>query len=162
MHTTRLPARARTHHTPRPYGGRALARFLPALLYALCVFLAAPAPAPASASAHAAASLPAPLPASAAAAAVADGVSAAPADDPHPHTTGPTSAASAAEAAELPAAVEHTVRFPAPPAAPPLLRTAGGEPVRGRVEADPRRERAPPGLPYDPQAPRGPPSTRHS
>ncbi|MFE7414175.1 hypothetical protein [Streptomyces laurentii] len=156
MHTTRPPARARTPHTPRPYGGRALARFLPALLYALCVFLAAPAPA----SAHAAASLPAPLPASAAAA--ADGVSAAPADDPHPHTTGATSVASAAEAAELPAAVEHTVRFSAPPAAPPLLRTAGGEPVRGRVEADPRRERAPPGLPYDPQAPRGPPSTRHS
>lgn len=155
---TRLPARARTPYTPRPYGGRALARFLPALLYALCVFLAAPAPAPA----HAAASLPAPPPASAAAAAAADGGSSAPADAPRPHTTGPASAASAAEAAELPAAVEHTVRFPAPPAAPPLLRTAGGEPVRGRVEADPRRERAPPGLPYDPQAPRGPPSTRHS
>ncbi|GHA92708.1 hypothetical protein ACIQRS_22060 [Streptomyces termitum] len=70
--------------------------------------------------------------------------------------------AGAAEAAELPAVVEHSVRFPAPPVAPPVLRSAADAPARGRVAGDPRRERAPPHVPYDPRTPRGPPSTRHS
>ncbi|WP_236239255.1 hypothetical protein [Streptomyces sp. CC228A] len=75
----------------------------------------------------------------------------------------PDTRVAAAEAVELPVVVEQSVRLPAPPpAAPPPVRDADQAPGRGRVEADALRERAPPGLPYDPTAPRGPPSTRHS
>ncbi|MGW1010379.1 hypothetical protein ACWD4X_10055 [Streptomyces termitum] len=79
-----------------------------------------------------------------------------------PVVLGSVPQAGAAEAAELPAVVEHSVRFPAPPVAPPVLRSAADVPARGRVAGDPRRERAPPHVPYDPRTPRGPPSTRHS
>lgn len=139
-----LTARSRT---PRPRG-TLLARFLPALLCALCAFLVAPAPPVARAVGVPAAPAPA-----------ADRA-AGPADGPHVFVPGPH--VSGAEAAELPDVVEHTVRFPTPPAAPPGPGGTDGEPARGRVEGNPSRERAPPGLPYDPQAPRGPPATRHS
>ncbi|GGR27342.1 hypothetical protein [Streptomyces roseolus] len=114
----------------------ALARLLPALLCALCAFLMAPATTGTGAGIE--------VPTAAAAAPSA----------PDPQLTG-------AEAAELPAVVEQSVRFPVPPVAPPVVRTADVIPVPGRVAGDPRRERAPPGLPYDPRDPRGPPSTRH-
>ncbi|MFD8009089.1 hypothetical protein [Streptomyces sp. NPDC058955] len=115
----------------------ALVRLLAALLCALGAFLGAPAPS--------AAASPAP--------AVTTVTAEPSAPDPH---------LSAAATVELPAVVEQSVRFPAPPVAPPVLRTPDPEPVRGRVAGDPRRERAPPSVPYDLRAPRGPPSTRHS
>lgn len=124
-------------HATRPASARALARLLPVLLYALCAFLMTPAPGTA-------------VPPTAAVSAQAPGHAA---PDTHVSDT---------EAAELPAVVEQSVRFPAPPVAPPVVRTADAAPVRGRVAGDPRRERAPPSVPYDPQGPRGPPSTRHS
>ncbi|MEU2544139.1 hypothetical protein ABZ618_01640 [Streptomyces roseolus] len=114
-----------------------LARLLPALLCALCAFLVAPATTGTGTGGE--------VPTAAAPASSA----------PDPRLTG-------AEAAELPAVVEQSVRFPAPPVAPPAVRTADVTPAPGRVAGDPRRERAPPGLPYDPRDPRGPPSTRHS
>ncbi|MFD5109976.1 hypothetical protein [Streptomyces cinereoruber] len=62
----------------------------------------------------------------------------------------------------LPAAVEHSVRFPAVPAAPAAAPLDLSLPLRGLLAGDPRRERAPPGGPHVPRDPRGPPSTRHS
>ncbi|GHG40972.1 hypothetical protein [Streptomyces hydrogenans] len=124
-------------HATRSASARALARLLPVLLYALCAFLMTPAPGTAvPPTAVVAAQPPGPV-----------------APDTHVSDT---------EAAELPAVVEQSVRFPAPPVAPPVVRTADSAPVHGRVAGDPRRERAPPGLPHHPRAPRGPPSTRHS
>ncbi|MGW4726296.1 hypothetical protein [Streptomyces sp. NPDC004291] len=62
----------------------------------------------------------------------------------------------------LPAVVEHSVRFPAAPAAPAAVPVDLSLPPRGLLAGDPRRERAPPGGPHVPRDPRGPPSTRHS
>ncbi|MFC8589262.1 hypothetical protein ACFUGD_32560 [Streptomyces sp. NPDC057217] len=62
----------------------------------------------------------------------------------------------------LPAVVEHSVRFPTAPAAPAAVPVDLSLPPRGLLAGDPRRERAPPGGPYVPRDPRGPPSTRHS
>ncbi|MFD4371925.1 hypothetical protein [Streptomyces sp. NPDC058486] len=140
--------------TTQPASVRVLARLLPALLCALCAFLVAPAPAHASA--------PARVHASEQAAAPVAVVPTATVGDIEPVPSAPDTHLSGAEAAELPAVVEQSVRFPAPPVAPPVVRGVDHAPVRGRVAGDPRRERAPPGLPYDPGAPRGPPSTRHS
>ncbi|MER5739591.1 MULTISPECIES: hypothetical protein [unclassified Streptomyces] len=124
-------------HVTRPVPARALARLLPVLLYALCAFLVAPAPGTAVSPT----------------AVVAGPAAGHAAPDTH---------VSATETAEPAAVVEQSVRFPAPPVAPPAVRTPDPAPARGRVAGDPRRERAPPGLPYHPRAPRGPPSTRHS
>ncbi|MFJ4868812.1 hypothetical protein [Streptomyces sp. NPDC088757] len=66
-----------------------------------------------------------------------------------------------AAVAGLPAAVEHSVRFPAAPAAPAAGPAGLSPPPRGLLAGDPRRERAPPGGSYVPRDPRGPPSTRH-
>ncbi|MFF2774071.1 hypothetical protein ACFVU3_04110 [Streptomyces sp. NPDC058052] len=126
-------------HVTKPSSVRALARLLPALLCALCAFLVAPA--------SAAVGIGSPTVAVAAL---------------DPAVSAPDTHVAAAETAELPAVVEQSVRFPAPPAAPPVVRSADEAPGRGRVAGDPRRERAPPGLPSVPTAPRGPPSTRHS
>ncbi|OII69720.1 hypothetical protein [Streptomyces sp. CC77] len=156
-------------HVTGPSSGRVLARLLPALLCALCAFLVPPASAPAGPPAAVAAPTAGPHSpvAGAASGEPAAGqpvllstpptrTDADPAAGSGPRVTG-------AEAVELPAAVEQSVRLPAPPpAAPQAVRGADQAPGRGRVEGDPRRERAPPGLPYDPTAPRGPPSTRHS
>ncbi|MFF9342713.1 MULTISPECIES: hypothetical protein [unclassified Streptomyces] len=130
-------------HVTRPVPVRALARLLPVLLYALCAFLVTPAPGTAVAQTAGPAQP----------AAVAERA---------PAHSAPGTHASAIEAAELPAVVEQSVRLSAPPVAPPAVRTADTAPVPGRVAGDPRRERAPPGLPYHPRTPRGPPSTRHS
>ncbi|MFE2560585.1 hypothetical protein ACFXGT_32130 [Streptomyces sp. NPDC059352] len=62
----------------------------------------------------------------------------------------------------LPAAVEHSVRFPAPPGAPTAAAVDLSVPARGVLAGDPRRERAPPGDRHHPRDPRGPPSPRHS
>ncbi|WP_435190008.1 hypothetical protein [Streptomyces sp. bgisy126] len=67
-----------------------------------------------------------------------------------------------AAVAGLPAVVEHSVRFPAVPAAPAAVPVDLSLPPRGLLAGDPRRERAPPGGPHAPRDPRGPPSTRHS
>ncbi|KOX24717.1 hypothetical protein [Streptomyces sp. NRRL F-6491] len=67
-----------------------------------------------------------------------------------------------AAVAGLPAAVEHSVRFPAAPAAPAAAALDLSLPPRGLLAGDPRRERAPPGGPHVPRDPRGPPPTRHS
>ncbi|MFF8414290.1 hypothetical protein [Streptomyces omiyaensis] len=123
----------------RPASVRVLARLLPALLCALCAFLVAPA-----------------------SAAVGTGAPTVAVVDVAPAPAGPDSLVSAAETAELPAVVEQSVRFPAPPVAPPVVRGGTDASARGRAAGDPRRERAPPGLPHHPTAPRGPPSTRHS
>ncbi|MFE5716031.1 hypothetical protein ACFQ7J_35055 [Streptomyces sp. NPDC056501] len=64
--------------------------------------------------------------------------------------------------AELPAAVEHSVRFPTPPATPSAPAVDLSVPARGVLAGDPRRERAPPGDRHEPRDPRGPPSPRHS
>ncbi|MGW4055300.1 hypothetical protein ACWENA_31195 [Streptomyces sp. NPDC004779] len=174
-------------HGTRPSSVHVLARLLPALLCALCAFLVPPASAAAgtgSPTAAAAALTPEPhaepLAVDASARFTAPPASPAPGRPaaaeppaPAPGAPGPSAAAetpapapgaqvSAAEAVELPAAVEQSVRFTAPPVAPPAVRVADETPGPGRVEGDPCRERAPPGLPYDPTAPRGPPSTRHS
>ncbi|MFB7275715.1 hypothetical protein ACFCZV_01260 [Streptomyces hydrogenans] len=124
-------------HATRPVSARALARLLPVLLYALCAFLVAPAPGTA-------------VPPAAVAAVQAPG------------PVAPDTHVSDTEATELPAVVEQSVRFTAPPVAPPVVRTADAAPARGRVAGDPRRERAPPAVPHHPRTPRGPPSTRHS
>ncbi|MFD8976208.1 hypothetical protein [Streptomyces sp. NPDC059593] len=90
-----------------------------------------------------------------------------------PHVTAPSEAGLpaaptetpdlASEAvAELPAAVEHSVRFPAPPATPSAPAVDLSVPARGVLAGDPRRERAPPGDRHEPRDPRGPPSPRHS
>ncbi|MFF9144628.1 hypothetical protein ACF1BN_07220 [Streptomyces sp. NPDC014861] len=159
-------------HGTRPSSVRVLARLLPALLCALCAFLVPPASAAAGAGGPAAAAAALapeshihaePLAVDASARFAAPPASPAPgppaAGTPAPV---PDTQVSAAEAVELPAAVEQSVRFTAPPVAPPAVRVADEAPGAGPVEGDPRRERAPPGLPYDPTAPRGPPSTRHS
>ncbi|MFI8327247.1 hypothetical protein [Streptomyces sp. NPDC085529] len=144
MRATKRP----TLRAPKP---TLLARLLPALLCALCAFLTTPAPAPAldGAPGKSVGALATPPP---------DGPSAPAAAD-----VGDSGAdAVPAEAVEPADAVEHVVRFPVPPAAPVLARDAGAPAAGGRAAGDPRRERAPPGLPYGPTAPRGPPSTRHS
>ncbi|GAA3919580.1 hypothetical protein GCM10022244_30840 [Streptomyces gulbargensis] len=69
---------------------------------------------------------------------------------------------SSSAVAELPPVVEHSVRFPAPPVAPPVMRRGPDVPARGAVVREARRERAPPGGSYGSRVPRGPPSTRHS
>ncbi|MFE5793261.1 hypothetical protein ACFQ8C_11900 [Streptomyces sp. NPDC056503] len=125
--------------TTTPASARALARLLPALLCALCAFLVAPASAD-----------------------IGTGVPTVAVAEVAPAPTAPDTHVSAAETAELPAVVEQSVRFHAPPVAPPVVRDGTEAPVRGRVAGDPRRERAPPGLPHHLAAPRGPPSTRHS
>ncbi|MFF6883185.1 hypothetical protein ACFY9F_08340 [Streptomyces sp. NPDC012421] len=152
----------------KPFPVPALARLLPALLCALCVFLVPPASAAAGTGSPTATAAVAPAPRDhtepgaverpARFAAPPDGPTAA----PEPLTASPDTRVAAAETVELPAVVEQSVRFTAPPVAPPAVRGAAEVPGRGRAEGDPRRERAPPGLPYDPTAPRGPPSTRHS
>ncbi|MEV6203378.1 hypothetical protein AB0M64_25895 [Streptomyces sp. NPDC051771] len=115
-----------------------LTRLLPALLCALCAFLVAPATTGTGPGGE--------VPTAAAA----------------PASSAPDPYLSGAVTAELPAVVDQSVRFPAPPVAPPVVRTTDADSVPWRVAGDPRRERAPPGLPYDPRDPRGPPSTRHS
>ncbi|MEU3744311.1 MULTISPECIES: hypothetical protein [Streptomyces] len=64
--------------------------------------------------------------------------------------------------AELPAAVEHSVRFPVPPAGPAAAVPDLSVPARGLLAGDPRRERAPPGDRHEPRDSRGPPAPRHS
>lgn len=64
--------------------------------------------------------------------------------------------------AELPAAVEHSVRFPAPPATPAAAVADLSVPARGVLAGSPHRERAPPGDRHEPRDSRGPPSPRHS
>ncbi|MCX5388639.1 hypothetical protein [Streptomyces sp. NBC_00094] len=64
--------------------------------------------------------------------------------------------------AQLPVAVEHSVRFPMPPAAPAAAVADLSVPSRGVFAGDARRERAPPGDRHEPRDPRGPPSPRHS
>ncbi|MFF8835513.1 hypothetical protein [Streptomyces sp. NPDC015130] len=63
---------------------------------------------------------------------------------------------------ELPAAVEHSVRFPVPPATPAAPVPDLSVPARGVLAAGPRRERAPPGDRHQPRDSRGPPAPRHS
>ncbi|MEU7069940.1 hypothetical protein AB0B30_04770 [Streptomyces narbonensis] len=74
---------------------------------------------------------------------------------PDPHLASDT-------VAELPAAVEHSVRFPAPPAAPAAAVPDLSVPARGVLAGGPRRERAPPGDRHEPRDSRGPPAPRHS
>ncbi|MFE5733127.1 hypothetical protein ACFQ7A_19745 [Streptomyces sp. NPDC056528] len=159
---------------------RRLATLVPALLCALWSLILTPAPASASDPAPAtrtAAISQAPAPATRTAA-----ISQAPAVSPAlpvpaatPRTAPASVPASApahrlvppephlapAAVAGLPAAVEHSVRFPAAPAAPVAAPADLFLPPRGLLVGDPRRERAPPGGSYVPRDPRGPPSTRH-
>ncbi|MEU3693619.1 hypothetical protein [Streptomyces narbonensis] len=74
---------------------------------------------------------------------------------PDPHLASDT-------VAELPAAVEHSVRFPVPPAAPAAAVPDLSVPARGVLAGGPRRERAPPGDRHEPRDSRGPPAPRHS
>ncbi|MEV7674601.1 hypothetical protein [Streptomyces sp. NPDC088752] len=156
---------------------RRLAALVPALLCALWSLTLAPAPASASNTAtppavrtaaispapatppavRTAATSPAPAVDPAARAAHASPPAPAPAHrlaPPEPHLA-------PAAVVGLPAVVEHSVRFPAAPAAPAVAPVDLSPPPRGLLAGDPRRERAPPGGPYVPRDPRGPPSTRH-
>ncbi|MFC7964119.1 hypothetical protein [Streptomyces cinereoruber] len=85
-----------------------------------------------------------------------------PASAPAHHLAPPEPHLAPAAVVGLPAAVEHSVRFPAVPAAPAAAPLDLSLPLRGLLAGDPRRERAPPGGPHVPRGPRGPPSTRHS
>ncbi|MGA4978420.1 hypothetical protein [Streptomyces cinereoruber] len=85
-----------------------------------------------------------------------------PASAPAHHLAPPEPHLAPAAVVGLPAAVEHSVRFPAVPAAPAAAPLDLSLPLRGLLAGDPRRERAPPGGPHVPRDPRGPPSTRHS
>lgn len=124
---------------------RRLAALVPALLCAIWSLILTPAAsAPASVPVPASAPLPASAP-----------VSAQRLVPPEPHLA-------PAAVAGLPAVVEHSVRFPALPAAPAAAPVDLSLPLRGLLAGDPRRERAPPGGPHVPRDPRGPPSTRHS
>ncbi|MFE8936020.1 hypothetical protein ACFYNX_00800 [Streptomyces sp. NPDC007872] len=141
---------------------RRLAALVPALLCALWSLILAPAPASASNTAtppavRTAAISPAPAVDPAARTAHASPPAPAPAHrlaPPEPHLA-------PAAVVGLPAVVEHSVRFPAAPAAPAVAPVDLSPPPRGLLAGDPRRERAPPGGPYVPRDPRGPPSTRH-
>lgn len=141
---------------------RRLAALVPALLCALWSLIPAPAPASASNTAtppavRTAAISPAPAVDPAARTAHASPPAPAPAHrlaPPEPHLA-------PAAVVGLPAVVEHSVRFPAAPAAPAVAPVDLSPPPRGLLAGDPRRERAPPGGPYVPRDPRGPPSTRH-
>ncbi|MFB7588841.1 hypothetical protein [Streptomyces sp. NPDC056169] len=143
---------------------RQLTALLPAILCALWSLLLIPAP-----SAQAA---PAPLTAtSPAATGPAPAVAAPPAGAAHATahagsgrlTTSPEPPHLASDAvAELPAAVEHSVRFPAPPAAPAAAAVDLSVPARGVLAGDPCCERAPPGDRHEPRDPRAPPTPRHS
>ncbi|MFE7580406.1 hypothetical protein ACFU5Y_02435 [Streptomyces gardneri] len=77
-------------------------------------------------------------------------------------TTPPDPHLAADTVAELPAAVEHSVRFPVPPAAPAAAVPDLSVPARGVLAGGPRRERAPPGDRHAPRDSRGPPAPRHS
>ncbi|MFB7359554.1 hypothetical protein [Streptomyces gardneri] len=77
-------------------------------------------------------------------------------------TTPPDPHLAADTVAELPAAVEHSVRFPVPPAAPAAAVPDLSVPARGVLAGGPRRERAPPGDRHAPRPSRGPPAPRHS
>ncbi|WP_030207940.1 hypothetical protein [Streptomyces bikiniensis] len=124
---------------------RRLAALVPALLCAIWSLILTPAAsAPASVPVPASAPLPVSAP-----------VSAQRLVPPEPHLA-------PAAVAGLPAVVEHSVRFPALPAAPAAAPVDLSLPLRGLLAGDPRRERAPPGGPHVPRDPRGPPSTRHS
>lgn len=121
---------------------RQLTSLLPAILCALLSLLLLQAP---SAQAGPAGTAPVPV----------ASLTAAPAASTDPHL--------ALDAvAELPAAVEHSVRFPVPPAAPPSAAVDLSVPARGLLTGGPRRERAPPGDRHEPRDSRGPPSPRHS
>ena len=123
---------------------RQLASLLPAILCALLSLLLLQAP---SAQAGPAGTAPAPAPVTS--------LAAAPATSTDPHL--------ALDAvAELPAAVEHSVRFPVPPNALPSAAVDLSVPARGLLTGGPRRERAPPGDRHEPRDSRGPPSPRHS
>ncbi|MFI9122055.1 hypothetical protein ACIGW0_22045 [Streptomyces bikiniensis] len=129
---------------------RRLAALVPALLCAIWSLILSPAAsAPASVPVPAAsAPASAPLPASA--------------PVPAQRLVPPEPYLAPAAVAGLPAVVEHSVRFPALPAAPAAAPVDLSLPLRGLLAGDPRRERAPPGGPHVPRDPRGPPSTRHS
>ncbi|WP_411074004.1 hypothetical protein [Streptomyces sp. cmx-4-7] len=146
---------------------RHLATLVPALLCALWSLILAPAPASASdpAPATRTAAIPQapavspalPDPAATPRTAPASVPASAPAHrlvPPEPHLA-------PAAVAGLPAAVEHSVRFPAAPAAPVAAPVDLFLPPRGLLVGDPRRERAPPGGTHVPRDPRGPPSARH-
>ncbi|MFE1904881.1 hypothetical protein ACFW96_14610 [Streptomyces gardneri] len=77
-------------------------------------------------------------------------------------TTPPDPHLAADTVAELPAAVEHSVRFPVPPTAPAAAVPDLSLPARGVLAGGPRRERAPPGDRHAPRDSRGPPAPRHS
>ncbi|MFI8763794.1 hypothetical protein ACIGN6_02610 [Streptomyces sp. NPDC053792] len=165
---------------------RRLANLLPAMLCALWSLLLVPASAaPAQSVAAASAATAAPVcgfPAASAATAApvcgfpaASAATAAPVrglpaastahptfHQPAPRATTPEPHLAPAAIVGLPAAVENPVRFPAAPAAPAAAPADLSVPVRGLLEGDPRRERAPPGGPHGPRESRGPPSTRHS
>ncbi|MBB4981267.1 hypothetical protein [Streptomyces nymphaeiformis] len=159
---------------------RPLATLVPALLCVLWSLLLAPA---ADASARGAATPAAPtvsaqglrpsaasahgLAASGASGASAQGRAAAgttpqPPSDAAPRARSQEPRLAPAAVVGLPVAVENPVRFPAPPAAPPVAQADLSVPARGLLVGDPRRERAPPGGVHRPRASRGPPSTRHS
>ncbi|MFF7440538.1 hypothetical protein [Streptomyces sp. NPDC008122] len=162
---------------------RPLATLVPALLCVLWSLLLAPA---ADASARGAATPAAPtvsaqglrpstesaesahgLAASAASGASAQGRSAAgttprPPSDAAPRARSQEPRLAPAAVVGLPVAVENPVRFPVPPAAPPVAQADLSVAARGLLAGDPRRERAPPGGVHRPRASRGPPSTRHS
>ncbi|MFF5714227.1 hypothetical protein [Streptomyces sp. NPDC012756] len=159
---------------------RPLATLVPALLCVLWSLLLAPA---ADASARGAATSAAPtvsaqglrpsaasahgLAASGASGASAQGRAAAgttpqPPSDAAPRARSQEPRLAPAAVVGLPVAVENPVRFPAPPAAPPVAQADLSVPARGLLVGDPRRERAPPGGVHRPRASRGPPSTRHS
>ncbi|MEU3483032.1 hypothetical protein ACI2LO_30030 [Streptomyces sp. NPDC033754] len=144
---------------------RQLMALLPAILCALWSLLLLP-----TQSAQAA---PAPMPATTAptpgfglglggAFAVAGPHVTAPSESGLPVTPTETPDLASDTVAELPAAVEHSVRFPAPPATPSAPAVDLSVPARGVLAGDPRRERAPPGDRHEPRDPRGPPSPRHS
>ncbi|MGA5218298.1 hypothetical protein ACPCAE_19835 [Streptomyces cinereoruber] len=152
---------------------RRLAALVPALLCAIWSLIltpAAAAPDPTAPRAtHAAApfseprTVPAALPATHAAAPLsAPRTAPVPASAPAHHLAPPEPHLAPAAVVGLPAAVEHSVRFPAVPAAPAAAPLDLSLPLRGLLAGDPRRERAPPGGPHVPRDPRGPPSTRHS
>ncbi|MFC7930189.1 hypothetical protein [Streptomyces cinereoruber] len=149
---------------------RRLAALVPALLCAIWSLIltpAAAAPGPVAPSATHAAPFSAPrtVPAAPPATHAEAPFSAprtVPASAPAHHLAPPEPHLAPAAVVGLPAAVEHSVRFPAVPAAPAAAPLDLSLPLRGLLAGDPRRERAPPGGPHVPRDPRGPPSTRHS
>ncbi|MFF4169432.1 hypothetical protein [Streptomyces sp. NPDC001744] len=140
---------------------RRLAALLPVLLCALWSLFLAPVSAAAAPAPVSAGAVPAPTTARAVPVAGPPDRTA-PAPGPAHRLAPPEPHLSPVAVAGFPAAVEHSVRFPAPPAAPTAAPVGSSPPVRGLLAGDPRRERAPPGGPHVPRDPRGPPSTRHS